>query len=101
MARFFGWQYRQAGSGTRYYHPDYGHASRLGYNEPSNNSSTPPQSPQPTKDAESSTTFSPSQSIHEAVIQHYEASLSVQLSKLPGKSVEKFNLENLLGGKSS
>ncbi|EYC45260.1 hypothetical protein Y032_0434g1402 [Ancylostoma ceylanicum] len=57
MARFFGWRYRQAGSGTRYYHPSYGHASRLGCNESPDNSSTPPQS-QPTKDSEFSTTFS-------------------------------------------
>ncbi|EYB86056.1 hypothetical protein Y032_0286g1399 [Ancylostoma ceylanicum] len=52
MARFFGWYYRQAGSETRYYHPSYSHALRLGYNESSNNSSTPPQSPQPTNGAE-------------------------------------------------
>ncbi|EYB84369.1 hypothetical protein Y032_0317g2309 [Ancylostoma ceylanicum] len=83
MARFFGWHYRQAGSGTRYYHPSYGHASRLGYNESSNNSSTLPQSPQPTKDAESSTTFSPGQILNETLTQHYEASLNVQLGKLP------------------
>ncbi|EYC16065.1 hypothetical protein Y032_0035g3128 [Ancylostoma ceylanicum] len=44
MARFLGWRYRQAGPGTRYYHPCYGHASRLCYNESSNNSSTSSQS---------------------------------------------------------
>ncbi|EYC15227.1 hypothetical protein Y032_0037g3401 [Ancylostoma ceylanicum] len=83
MARFFGWRYKQAGSGTRYYHPSYGPASRLGYNESSNNSSTPPQSPQPAKDAESSTTVSQGQSLNEALIQHYEASLNVQFAKPP------------------
>ncbi|EYC44848.1 hypothetical protein Y032_0447g1611 [Ancylostoma ceylanicum] len=73
--------YRQAGSGTRYYHLSYGHASRLGCNESSDNSPTPPLSPQPTKDSEFSTTFSPD--LNEALNQHYDVSLNMQLAKPP------------------
>ncbi|EYC33850.1 hypothetical protein Y032_0001g124 [Ancylostoma ceylanicum] len=83
MARFFGWHYRQAGSGTLYYHPSYGHASPLLCNESSDSSSTPPQSPQPTKDSGFNMTFSPDQSLNEALNQHYDATLNVLLAKPP------------------
>ncbi|EYC11627.1 hypothetical protein Y032_0050g2011 [Ancylostoma ceylanicum] len=46
-----GTTYRQARPRARYYHTDYGHATRLSDNQCSDNSSTPPKSAQSTTDA--------------------------------------------------